>query len=211
MAASDGTCPVWQPQSLFEQSVYQVAQIRSMCDLSANEKVRSFLLGQQVAVLGMGRSVRQNVPPSIAQPEQIEVGNPLELRGLHTEAWHGLGIVGLWAAIDAYCERVSHKGAIVAMLDSKLSAVLPADLLAICAELDDLRNLYAHNFAGHADAKYFDRKRYALAPGQALDLASGAKFDGTTNTVHVDINHLEFYCERARDILGVLNATWGPA
>jgi hypothetical protein len=138
---------------------------------------------------------------------QVELGNPLETRGLYTEAWHGLGVVGLWAAIDAYCERVGHK---VSEVQHVLSGIipenLPDDLFTVWGEMDDLRHLYAHNFAGRADDVYFKRKRHTLAAGESQTLKSGTKSDGTTNTVHIAVDQLRFYCGRARDVLAVLTA-----
>jgi hypothetical protein len=47
--------------------------------------------------------------------------------------------------------------------------------------LDDLRNLYAHNYAGEADDEYFAHKppRYVLLKrGDRVPLTCGAEFDG---------------------------------
>jgi hypothetical protein len=67
------------------------------------------------------------------------------------------------------------------------------------AELEDLRHMYAHNFAGHADPLYFGRPRHVLAAGVTKQLSSGMFFDGSN--VSMTASHLRFYAEHCRDIL----------
>lgn len=109
----------------------------------------------------------------------------------------GLGTVGLWAALDGFAER----------------AALPASSCPICGgrsciparfanhvqgsegrsleELEDLRHLYAHNYAGEADDVYFTRPRHLLTRNAVADLTCGAQFDG--RRVQLELSHLQFY------------------
>jgi hypothetical protein len=48
-------------------------------------------------------------------------------------------------------------------------------------ELEDLRHLYAHNYAGEADDEYFSRPRHVLALGVPMQLTSGAEFRRPTD------------------------------
>ena len=53
-----------------------------------------------------------------------------------------------------------------------------------------MRHLYAHNFAGLAAAKYFERTRHVLHQGVPVTLSSGAEFDGTNLSLRVaDLRH----------------------
>ena len=57
---------------------------------------------------------------------------------------------------------------------------LTAQMVEGLYELDDLRHLFAHNFAGRADAQYFNaQKRHVLDFGKVVRLSSGATFGGT--------------------------------
>ena len=68
-------------------------------------------------------------------------------------------------------------------------------------ELEDLRHLYAHNYAGEADDEYFNpnRKRHALAYGVAKPLTSGTQFDG--RRLSLDLLHLRKYARTAQSVL----------
>src|SRR5262249_25961163 len=99
--------------------------------------------------------------------------------------WVGLGIAGLWAALDAFAERAGlqskcptcKRKCIVAAYTTKLRG---AERRAF-AELEDLRHLYAHNYAGAADEKYFTwrrQQRHVLKRGVRVQLSCGAIFDG---------------------------------
>ena len=118
--------------------------------------------------------------------------------------WVGFGTVGLWAALDAFAER----------------AALPAEKCSVCrircilqhfgthvqgterealAELEDLRHLYAHNYAGHADTEYARRPRHVLVRGVPTRLSVGARFDG--EGIQLDLPQLKAYAEVARALL----------
>jgi hypothetical protein len=72
-------------------------------------------------------------------------------------------------------------------------------------ELEDLRNLFAHNYAGRADAKYFNakHKRHVIALGVSVSLSSGAIFDG--ECISLSPAHLRHYADQAREIIGKLS------
>jgi hypothetical protein len=104
--------------------------------------------------------------------------------GLDIPLWVGLGTVGLWAALDAFAERAGLKAqcptckrrCIVQAYKSKFKDTDEQ----ILQELEDLRHLYGHNYAGKADEKYFDPKwkRHVLKPEIPVQLSCGATFDG---------------------------------
>jgi hypothetical protein len=145
-----------------EQALRQLKQIESFCNLCD----------------------RIPMPPVTLPPD------PVRAAGLDPEIWHGLGIVGLWAAIDAFRERRKRKGP------------LPNNLGRIWKELDDMRHLYAHNFAGVADATYFKkRQRNYFQSGIPYNLASGNIFDG--HKLILTLDDLKFYIKGARDILNL--------
>jgi hypothetical protein len=106
--------------------------------------------------------------------------------------WNGLGVVGVWAALEAFAVAHQRRAAdIPKALIGQVAALQPT-----WWELDDLRHLYAHNFAGVAEASYFARRHtkkqtpHALQQGVAVGLDSGAYFDGTR--VAVTGEHLRF-------------------
>jgi hypothetical protein len=67
------------------------------------------------------------------------------------------------------------------------------------AEIEDIRHLYAHNFAGHADKLYFCRRRHVLALGKPTALISGGQFNG--ERLQLDLPHLRFYSQAAQKVL----------
>jgi hypothetical protein len=164
---------------------YQVSRVTGLCDFLGHP-------GIQEAVY---RAVPVSMPTSVGS------------LGFDVPFWMGLGIVGLWSALDAFAERAVGRAAACSQcgrkcLHSRLTGtgkVAGVDATAL-AELEDLRHLYAHNFAGHADATYFlNRRRHLLAPGLSLKLSSGAIFDG--ERLALDTPHLRYYTERVASIL----------
>jgi hypothetical protein len=129
------------------QAVEQVGRIESMRDFMNNPAIKA--------------PVEQSVPVSMP----AEAGS----LGFDIALWVGLGMVGLWAALDAFAERAGLKTkcstcgrqCIVSAYASKFS---DADHQTF-AELEDLRHLYAHNYAGIADEEYLDRPRHVLKRG----------------------------------------------
>jgi hypothetical protein len=121
--------------------------------------------------------------------------------------WVGLGSVGLWAALDAFADRAGlngpqcpickRKSCIAARYQGKLGQRLK-DL----EELDDIRNLYAHN-AGQIDDKYFDfdpdHPRHVLLRGCPTQLTCGAQFTGSR--LSLNLFHLRRYSCMVRGVL----------
>ena len=163
-----------------------VRRVEMMCDFIENPAVRT--------------AVEQAVPVTMPRaPGALGFDIPLRV---------GLGAVGLWAALDGFSER----------------AVLPDPACPTCgrhciparfgphvqgnegtslAELEDLRHLYAHNYAGEADDEYFGttvpRRRHVLARGKVAQLTCGAQFDG--QRIQLDLPHLRAYARVARAVL----------
>ena len=143
---------------------------------------------------------RLPLPPVTLPP------NPVRAAGLDPDIWHGLGIVGLWAAIDAFAERRQPQDNGSSLIN-RLSAFLPPELDNSLKELDDMRHLYAHNFAGIADATYFKKRtRNFFKSGSSYKLSSGNQFDG--HRLILTLHDFEFYIDRVREILRYLDRTW---
>jgi hypothetical protein len=134
--------------------------------------------------------------------------------GLDTPLWAGLGLVGLWAALDAFAERESlpkskcptccawgciwHRYTDWAKQNNCTAQIPTTDL----EELEDLRHLYAHNYAGDADAKYFSfvrGRRHILKEGSYIILTSGAIFNG--RKLQIELHHLRTYADTAKNVL----------
>ena len=129
--------------------------------------------------------------------------------GFDTGLWVGLGIVGLWSALDAFAERAGIRATRCAKCGRNcllarllVTGRLNADDELTLKELEDLRHLFAHNYAGRADAEYFKKKRHVLAPGVSLSLSSGAVFDGAN--ISLTATHLRYNAERSRAIINKL-------
>ena len=135
--------------------------------------------------------------------DQIPTNVPASLGalGFDEPVWAGLGMVGLWAALDVFAERSGLKAARKPLPDClKLTGKLSSHDVKVTGEIEDLRNLFAHNFAGHADLVYFKfKKRYALQQGSAMELSSKATFDG--ECVSLNAAHLHYYAEAASAIV----------
>ena len=130
--------------------------------------------------------------------------------GFDISLWMGLGVVGLWSSLDAYCERAGLGRPRCSVCKSRCLAArftatgkLNPSLLNTLAEIDDLRNLFAHNFAGLPDATYFKWPRHLLKDGRDVTLSSGAQFAG--GRVSLQVDHLRYYALRGREILEALS------
>jgi hypothetical protein len=106
--------------------------------------------------------------------------------------WVGLGMVGLWAALDAFAERAGLTGRYPTRFRCQGSEEQSLN------ELDDIRNLYAHNYAGEADAKYFTYTRRVLSKTPTT-LTCGAQFNG--RQLSLDLAHLRWYANTVRTVL----------
>jgi hypothetical protein len=166
----------------------QVDRIASLCDFLDHP--------------GMKTAVDNSVPVSMPH----EVGS----LGFDTPLWVGLGMVGLWSALDAFAERAGiqktnckacGRNCLSSRLlsTSKLNAAHEQPL----NELEDVRHLFAHNYAGRADAEYFKKNRHELKSGVSVSLSSGAKFDGAS--ISLTVAHLRYYAGQAREIIGKLS------
>ena len=173
----------------------QVDRIEQLCDFLAHP--------------GMQAALDHSVPVSMPH----DVGS----LGFDTPLWVGLGIVGLWSALDAFAQRAGIPATKCPACDglnclssrltstSKLNA---ADERAL-KELEDVRHLFAHNYAGRADAMYFTRKngkkwkRHVLDSRVSVSLSCGAMFDG--ENISLTGTHLRYYAGQSREIIGKLS------
>jgi len=123
--------------------------------------------------------------------------------GFDIPFWAGFGTVGLWAALDAFSERAGLGGGTCdtckrnCIMARFSSCVQDEDRVSL-GELEDLRQLYAHNYAGEADDVYFERRRHVLAPSR-IELTCGAEFNG--RQARLDLSYLRAYCGIARRVL----------
>jgi hypothetical protein len=126
------------------------------------------------------------VPPGSMPPDVNSV--------LKISNWVGLGMVGLWAALDAFAERASlKKGPFPTWFPCQ------GNEGQSLGELDDIRHLYAHNYAGEADDEYFNRPRHILCPDAPPQLTCGAQFDG--HRLSLDLRHLRWYAQTVKTVL----------
>ena len=67
-------------------------------------------------------------------------------------------------------------------------------------ELEDLRHLYAHNYAGEADDVYFCHSpRHVLKRDVPVQLTCGAQFDG--RRPQLELSHLRWYSCAVQSVL----------
>ena len=163
-----------------------VKDIGGMCDFLENTAIKN--------------AIEQAVPVSMPRaPGALGFNIPL---------WVGLGTVGLWAALGAFAERAglkpSKSGCPICKKTSCISALFArytqGNEVQSLNELEDFRHLYAHNYAGEADAEYFGRKRHVLALGTATPLTCGVQFGG--HRLSLDLLHLRYYANTAQRVLG---------
>jgi hypothetical protein len=145
------------------RAIDQVRRIKEMCDFLELPAIKT--------------AVEQSVPVSMpADPGSL---------GFDIPFWVGFATVGLWAALDAFAERAGlqskcstcKRKCIVAAYTTKFRGAERRTF----AELEDLRHLYAHNYGGVADEKYFKwrrQRRHVLKGGVRVELSCGAIFDG---------------------------------
>jgi hypothetical protein len=126
--------------------------------------------------------------------------------GFNIPLWVGLGTVGLWAALDAFAKRAgltkTQCGSCKSRncIRSRFAQYVQGNEGQVLGELEDLRHLYAHNYAGEADDAYFDHKqRHVLERGVSATLTCGALFDG--RGVQLDLPHLRAYGRTVQSVL----------
>ena len=137
----------------------------------------------------------------------VPVSMPLDVGslGVDVHLWCGLGTVGLWAALDAVAERAGLPRSTKCTVCSMKSCIhwrfqkVQHNQGAALEELEDLRHLYAHNFGGDADQKYFDWSRHVLKQGVTVPLSCGATFDGYR--IRLTPSNLRHYAQAAQAVL----------
>jgi hypothetical protein len=127
--------------------------------------------------------------------------------GFDIPLWVGLGTVGLWATLDAFAERAKIPKNTCSFCGFRCLAgkfepkVTNADFKGL-QELEDIRHLYAHNYAGNPDQEYFSRPRqprHVFKSGAPTTLSCGAFFNGSY--VSLELPHLRSYCALTRRVL----------
>lgn len=125
--------------------------------------------------------------------------------GFDVPLWAGLGTVGLWAALDAFAERADLPAVVCTVcnrrscIQSRFVKHIHSNERVVLAELEDLRHLYAHNYAGDADDEYLARPRHVLRGGAIVKLTCGAQFDG--RRIRLTLSGLRAYVNNVRDVL----------
>jgi len=125
--------------------------------------------------------------------------------GFDIPLWVGLGIVGLWAALDGFADRAGLKKPTcttcrMRCVPTRFASNIQGNEGQSLKELEDLRHLYAHNYAGEADDEYFKiRTRHALQRGVTTQLTCGATFDG--RRPWLDLPHLRMYACTVQSVL----------
>jgi hypothetical protein len=126
--------------------------------------------------------------------------------GFDASHWVGLGTVGIWAALDAYAERADMprndkcpKCERKSCIWKRFESYIAADDRDSIAELEDIRHLYAHNFAGNVDAEYSMRGRHFLRLDVPRQMTCGVQFNG--RQLLLNMSCLRFYSGKARKLL----------
>lgn len=169
-----------------ERALSVVDRVEMLCDFVASPVIQA----------AVERAVPVTMPPAIGA------------LGFDIPLWLGLGTVGLWAALDAFAERAALTSARCEVCGLRC---LPRRFVdhtqgvegQALAELEDLRHLYAHNYAGETDAEYARRPRHFLVRGTPAQLTVGAQFDGVR--IQLDLAHLREYARVARAVLHRFN------
>jgi hypothetical protein len=165
------------------QALDQVKRIVELCHFIEHPDVQNTIMTKMVPV---------SMPPDVNALVKISV-------------WGGLGIVGLWAALDAFAERAGLKMPKCSTCGSKICISARFDPYAqgkegeYLKELEDLRHLYAHNYAGDADEEYFRRPRHVLRSPVPKQLSCGAQFDG--RKALIELAHLRRYASTVQNVL----------
>jgi hypothetical protein len=125
--------------------------------------------------------------------------------GFDIALWVGLGTVGLWAALDAFAERAGLTQSQCPTckrrrcISTRFAPYTQVNEGQSLSELEDLRHLYAHNYAGEADAEYYLHKRHVLVGDVTTELTCGAQFDG--RRLSLNLLHLRNYATTAQNVL----------
>ena len=149
----------------------------------------------------------ENVESNLADPPVSMLQDRIRAAGVDPDLWYGLGIVGVWAAIDAFVERmIPEQPKKPKQRQEWLKSRLDTTEYTAFLELDDLRNLFAHNFAGVVDQTYLDHpRRHYLKLGADCKLDCGYQFKGLAGErVALTLAHFKHYIAQARDIVAAL-------
>jgi hypothetical protein len=147
------------------------------------------------------------IKTAVEQAVPVTMPREVGALGFDTPFWVGFGTVGLWAALDAFAERAGLQK--LKCTTCKGRRCIPTRFASYTQgneyegqslkELEDLRHLYAHNYAGDADDEYFHRTRHVLQRGVTTQLTCGAAFDGYRP--RLDLTHLRMYSCTVRSVL----------
>jgi len=131
-----------------DQALAQLAQINSFVTFCA--VLESEDLDRRLRTHPAYQSSAHSALPGV-QPNEVHQPNPLLRRAFEPDIWHGLGIVGIWAAIDAFRERKNQPAspAFPGVVSETLS-MKAAHTVDVWGDIYDLRHLFAHKFAGQA-------------------------------------------------------------
>jgi hypothetical protein len=129
---------------------------------------------------GMKKAVDDSVP--------VTMPHDLGSLGFDIHLWVGFAIVGLWAALDAFAERANIPNLSCQTCGRKcLSARFMGTGRINAAgdqalrELEDVRHLFAHNYAGQADAVGFRSRGSTRVPsGPRIAAPAGLHTSGAT-------------------------------
>jgi hypothetical protein len=197
--------------ALLDQALAQLDQINSFCTFCAVLEAED--TERRLRVHPAYQSMSHQAIPGIPPPE-ISGPDPLQRRTLDPDIWHGLGIVGVWAAIDAFRERKNRSSS--SEVHNALTAHAP-HLLDTWGDVCDLRHLFAHKFAGQADDYYWyydgpghasPRPHYHFSQGATVSLTSRTGTQFQHDSIRLTIKDLEFYVEQGRAILTALDNAW---
>src|SRR5713101_8213067 len=154
--------------SLLDQALEQIGRVETLCTFTDIQKYVTAQGRRTLAYLGIASPSNQTNLPGVPPPQITQV-DPLAAKTLDTAMWHGLGTVGLMASIDAFRERKGKR-------KGDFGRALSASQHVVLGELDDLRNLFAHNLAGNADSFFFQKATSRVHPrfqsGVTLQLLS---------------------------------------
>ena len=159
-----------------------VRRVEMMCDFIEHPAIKA--------------AVQQAVPVSMPRlPGAL---------GFDVTLWVGLGMVGLWAALDGFSERaaLSNPKCVTCgnwCMPERFANYTQGSEGQTLEELEDFRHLYAHNYAGEADDEYFGRKRHVLKSDVPMQLTCGAQFDG--QRLQLDLPHLRMYSRTVQSVL----------
>ena len=164
------------------RAINVVKRIAMMCDFIENSAIKA--------------AVEQAVP--------VTMPSASGALGFDIPLWVGLGMVGLWAALDGFTERAALHGhkcktCRKRCMPTRFAPYIRGNEGLSLEELEDIRHLYAHNYAGEADDEYFARKRHVLARDTAVLLTCGAQFDG--RRAQLDLSHLRMYSHTVQNLL----------